>query len=113
MDIKTSYTARELMNMSEDDFIKLTYEMDGKHAYFENPKIKERTFGDWHVSEEGDMEFQDGRYFISSDRLTQDNWILHLMSKKWINFNEFIPAYFHALNITGNTTITLRIKYQN
>ena len=54
-------------------------------------------FGKWKVNKNGDMDFDNGRYFIYGNRLGHEDWILHLMEKNWCDMNDFIPAYFKAL----------------
>jgi hypothetical protein len=69
-------------------------------------------FGKWHVSKNGDMEYDNGRYFIEASRISEDNWILHMLdSKGWIDYNEFIPAYFQALKNINKQFIKIKICY--
>lgn len=58
-------------------------------------------FGDWVVSESGDMDYKDGTYIISDDTLHMGNWILHMSEKSWVNMNDFIPAYLQAMKNAG------------
>jgi hypothetical protein len=67
--------------------------------------------GKWDVKKNGDMEYDGGRYHIDAERLTEDNWILHLSEKGWIDFNEFIPAYFQALKNIGKEFVNVRVFY--
>jgi len=70
-------------------------------------------FGKWHVSNNGDMEYDNGRYFIEGTRLTETDWIYHLLtSKSWIDWNEFIPAYFQALKNINKEFVKIRIFYK-
>ncbi len=65
-------------------------------------KIKQESlFGKWHVSKSGDMTYDNGRYSIYDYQLEEDNWIAHMSEKNWIDWNEFIPAYFQALKNAG------------
>ena len=69
------------------------------------------TFGKWKVSKTGNMEYDKGRYSIEKNRLSEDDWIAHLFSKGWIDWNEFIPAYFQALKNADVQFITSRVFY--
>jgi len=72
---------------------------------------KELTFGKWTVSPDGCMDYDNDRYYIDSEDLKDDDWILHLFSKGWIDWNEFIPAYFQALKNAGFKNITIKVQY--
>lgn len=75
-------------------------------------KIKEESkFGKWHVSESGDMTYNNGQYAIYDYRLEDDNWIAHMFEKEWIDWNEFIPAYFQALKNAGIQFKSVRVFY--
>lgn len=67
-------------------------------------------FGKWKVNKRGDMLY-DGFYDISHDQLKEEDWILHLSEKSWIDWNDFIPAYFQALTNADIKFITIQIKY--
>lgn len=70
-----------------------------------------KKFGKWKVSKKGDMNYQNGRYYISKEQLNQDNWIAHLFGKIWIDWNEFIPAYFQACKNAGIKSLNIKIFY--
>ena len=77
-------------------------------------KNKVRIFGKWKVTNEGDLIYDNGIYVIDENRLKDEDWILHLMeSKGWIDLNEFIPAYFYALEIKEIEYLKIRIFYNN
>jgi hypothetical protein len=80
-------------------------------AYFncQGTNIKSQTFGDWHVSINGDMCYKE-YYFIDHKRLKQD-WILHLLDSKSWDWNDFIPAYFQALTNAGIKELKIKIHY--
>jgi hypothetical protein len=84
-----------------------------KNNYFAplNSAEKEMDFGKWHVSETGDMCYDNGRYDIYDNQLTDHDWILHMFEKSWIDWNEFIPAYFKALKNAGIQFKKERIFY--
>jgi len=58
-------------------------------------------FGCWRVEKNGDLICSKGLnnqyYVIEAKRLTEDDWVLQMMTKYWCDMNDFIPAYFHAL----------------
>ena len=85
--------------------------MGTKEMYSPQDRVKqEMQIGKWHVKKNGDLEY-DGRYFISGKRLTEKDWIAHLFEKGWIDFNEFIPAYFQALKNIGEQYVNVRVFY--
>lgn len=51
--------------------------------------------GNWAVGLNGDICF-DGYYQIQHGRLKEPEWFIHLMSKDWFDFNEFMPIYLQA-----------------
>lgn len=67
--------------------------------------------GKWSVKINGTMQYDGGRYTITGKRLKEDDWIAHLFEKGWIDFNEFIPAYFQALKNSGQEFINIRVFY--
>jgi hypothetical protein len=71
----------------------------------------EKKFGNWVVLKTGDMTYDNNRYDISSDQLNEEDWILHLLKKEWIDWNEFIPAYFYALSKAGIKSQIITISY--
>jgi dipeptidyl aminopeptidase/acylaminoacyl peptidase len=73
-------------------------------------------FGKWVVTKENDLIFTGedrggGTYIITRDRLTEKDWISHLRSKGWIDFNEFIYAYWCVLARLGVRTITIEVYF--
>jgi hypothetical protein len=70
-------------------------------------------FGKWKVTISGNMNCEERNYFIPFDRLQDENWILHLSSKNWIDFNEFIPAYLQACENAGIEKISMLMFYKN
>lgn len=69
------------------------------------------TFGKWRVSECGDMTYNKGQYAIYDYQLNNTDWIVHMFTKNWIDFNEFIPAYFQALKNAGIQKTEILIHY--
>lgn len=79
-------------------------------------KKEAKNFGEWHVTESGDMIHTDYKYKIDGYRLVSkidDNneWILHMMDKKWVDMNDFIPAYFHALKNLDTQYVEIKTHY--
>ena len=65
---------------------------------------------DWEISPKGDLVGW-GYYWITSDRLNENDWILHLMEKAAFDANTFIPAYFEACRRAGIKEITIITHY--
>lgn len=76
---------------------------------------KPATFGKWNVSSKGDMSYDKGRYCITSIQLLSNSesktWIAHLFEKAWIDWNDFIPAYFQALKNLGRQEVSVTVFY--
>lgn len=70
----------------------------------------ERYNRDWLLSRQGDM-YCNNDYDIPASRLTEDDWLLHLMEKGWFDANTFIPAYFEALRRANIKIVTIRVEY--
>jgi hypothetical protein len=43
----------------------------------------------------------DGNYHISFDRLTEDDWFLHLSEKNWVDMKKILPAFVSAYDAAG------------
>jgi hypothetical protein len=72
-----------------------------------------RTFGKWTVDKKGNMEYDKGRYYIEHERLHEDDWVCHLFEKGWIDWNEFIPAFFTACKLNKIEFVRLRVFYKS
>ena len=57
------------------------------------------------------MDFNNGEYVIEHDRVSEEDWIAHLFTKQWNNWNDFIPAYFQALKNKGVQNISIITFY--
>lgn len=68
-------------------------------------------FEQWKVYKNGDMDCEKAGYTIHADQLRKEDWILHMMEKRWVDFNDFIPAYFYAMKIAGIEFKSERISY--
>lgn len=66
---------------------------------------------DWEVTANGNMIHRDYAYLIEACRLTEKDWIKHMLTKGWIDMNTFIPAYFYALRIIGVKEVTITANY--
>ena len=75
--------------------LKPTSEQELKDRMKKETYNEVETFGDWKVYENGDMVYSGGKYEIPGYRL-KEQWITHLLSKMWIDYNDFIPAYLQA-----------------
>ena len=69
-------------------------------------------FGKWKVYQNGDIDFDNGYYFIDGSRLLDEDWIYHLLEKNWVNMNDFLPAYFQALKNIDIELIQVRSFYK-
>jgi hypothetical protein len=65
----------------------------------------------WAVSENGDLTYNNERYVIDQKNIIDDDWLLHIMDKNWIDLNDFIPAYFEALKRCGIKKQLIKISY--
>lgn len=74
-------------------------------------EIKTSTFGKWTVEPDGEMTFNGGEYWIEKERLSDNDWILHLSEKGWINWNDFVPAYLQALENAEIQKVTMLAYY--
>jgi len=68
-------------------------------------------FGKWEVKHNGEMIF-DNWYIIEADRINEKDWILHLSTKGWIDWNDFIPAYLQALENAKISEVTILTYYK-
>lgn len=75
-------------------------------------KIKQESlFGKWYVSKVGDMFYNEDKYIIYSEQLTDEDWIAHMFEKGWIDWNDFMPAYFQALKNANIEFTRVRVFY--
>jgi len=89
-----------LLSKESYDYLKSIY----------NDEKTMKKFGKWIVESDGNMCYDDF-YWIMADMLKENNWMRHLSEKAWINWNEFIPAYFYALSIIGCKRLEIVIEY--
>lgn len=69
-------------------------------------------FGDWLVDAKGNLCYKK-HYFIDKSSLKDSDLICHLFSKGWIDWNEFIPAYFTACKINKIEHLSIRTFYKS
>ena len=93
-----------------DWLLKPTSEQELKDRLRKNISDRVETFGDWKVYENGDMVYRDGQYEIAGARL-REQWITHLLSKVWIDYNDFIPAYLQACYNAEINKVEILINY--
>ena len=93
-----------------DWLLKPTSEQELKDRLRKNISDGVETFGDWKVYENGDMVYRDGKYEIAGARL-REQWITHLLSKVWIDYNDFIPAYLQACYNAEINKVEILINY--
>jgi|TARA_R110000803_G_scaffold208033_1_gene276403 hypothetical protein len=59
----------------------------------------------WEIdkNEDADASFLvlDGRYPISFDRLTEEDWFKHLSEKSWVDMRQILPAFIAAYDAAG------------
>jgi hypothetical protein len=65
------------------------------HTYDPSDKedIRPLTIGKWVLDINGDISY-DGYYHIDHDRLSEEDWIIHLAQKDFLRFEEFMPNLF-------------------
>ena len=104
--------------------LKLKWDSREKHSKRIEEVIKESKFDlskynatpyekqkDWIVSKSGDLEHIERGYFIRADRLTEEDWLLHLTEKAWFDANTFLPAFFEACKRAGKQRVTIKTYY--
>ena len=69
------------------------YTFDEMVKIAEKEKEQMRQQGDWRITPYGDVEHTTKGYLIEQDRLGDEDWILHMSRKKWVNLNEFFPVF--------------------
>lgn len=79
--------------------------------YYDYGIKQELVSGKWKATVEGDLIYDNGKYSIYSYQVKDDNLILHLFSKNWINWNDFIPAYFQALRNLDIQKLNIKVYY--
>lgn len=65
---------------------------------------------DWFVSVNGGLLHMSG-YYITPDRLVEEDWILHLSEKTWFDANTFIPVFFYACRIQHDGLVRIQTYY--
>lgn len=75
-----------------------------------NRELVHIVFGEWVVFTNGDLANTVQGFYITWDRLTENNWILEGIKEDW-NMNEFCKAYYHACKVIGLTNINFIIDY--
>ncbi len=84
----------------------------GEFFYYPEAGLKrDLIVGKWSAALNGDLEYDNGRYFIKGSCLTEEDWLIHLFKKNWIDWNEFLPCYFQALKNRDIQFVKTRVFY--
>lgn len=75
-------------------------------------EIRDNWEEDWTVEQDGTM-IHNGTpyYYIEPYSLTEEDWVLHMMEKNWVDLNTFFPAYFHACRLAGRNVVNVMTSY--
>ena len=68
-------------------------------------------FGKWRINKDNSVEFLPNTYQIAANRLTEGDWISHLMEKNWMegHLEDFMKAYWEAMRRQGIGQIIQRV----
>ena len=83
------------------------FDLDAIDEYYSASRWKM----DWEITEDGDLREIHGDYTIAHDRLTENDWILHLDGRRGVDLNTFIPAYFEACRRAGIRELKIITHY--
>lgn len=105
----------KITNFSREDIqaMRITHETVIEEPFYD-PHSKHKkavTFGKWQVEPCGTMIYDNSRYLVEPSQLTDDDLVLHLFSKGWIDWNDFMPAYLQALKNIGVQTVGMKVFY--
>lgn len=92
--------------------VNLNDKIDDSNIYVGRKEKKVLSIGGWTANLEGDVVYEKTGYNITSDRLMEYNWLIHLMEKNWVDLNAFIPVYMQALKNTGRTELKTALFYE-
>jgi hypothetical protein len=75
-----------------------------------NPLIN-KTFGNWEIGINGDIIHKQGKLTITKSRLSDRDWISHLLFKPYMigEWNDFIQCYWIACHLAGINSIEMDI----
>lgn len=90
---------------------KREWKIEGVNAFMQDCKPFEVFNEDWAINADGDLTGW-GYYLIDCNRLAEDNWLIHLMSKARFDANTFIPAYIEACKRANIQKVTMRMFYK-
>lgn len=65
----------------------------------------------WFINEDGNVVEKYSAYMVHKNTLGNNDWILHLLQKNWIDFNKFIPVYIEACVRAGIYNINILTTY--
>lgn len=69
------------------------------------------TIGPWAIGTDGTMVHESPYYYIEGSRLNNENWILHMADKRWVDVRIFVRAFFTACRIRGLDKVTIRADF--
>ena len=61
----------------------------------------------WEIQKDGTMVHKTPYYYIDGSRLDED-WIVHMSRKNWVDMKEFIRAYLTACRVRGIKMVNIR-----
>lgn len=64
--------------------------------------------GSWSIEKDGTMVHRETNYYIEGNRLNNENWLIHMAAKRWVDMREFTQAYFAACRTRGLTNVNVR-----
>lgn len=67
--------------------------------------------GSWSIEQDGTMVHERTNYYIEGARLDNENWLVHMAAKRWVDMREFTQAYFTACRVRGIKNLTVRADY--
>lgn len=65
------------------------------------------TIGPWSIEQDGTMTHESPKYYIEGSRLGEDNWIQHMLEKRWVDPRIFVRAYLYACQTAGLKQVTI------
>ena len=65
--------------------------------------------GSWVADESGNLENEKDGFYITNDRLKEQDWIKYFRTFDKFNWNHFLPVYIEACERAGVKEITFKI----
>jgi hypothetical protein len=104
----------EKKSLDDLEYFQITTEEVYTRSGYDREKKQPLKIGEWQCDIDGNVwrtAQNNNQYYISVDRLVEDNWILHLSEKAWIVWNDFIPCYFQACRNAGVQSVEMKTYY--